>query len=64
MSGGQTQSPVWNQKDGNGSPSSMCEVQRAEVSLMVTKDSGLRAAAEITNRGLRRGIGFVHPAVD
>jgi hypothetical protein len=30
----------------------MYEVQRAEVSLMVTKDSGLRATAEITNRGL------------
>ncbi|PYE38801.1 hypothetical protein DFI02_1382 [Rhizobium sp. PP-F2F-G20b] len=28
------------------------DVQRAEVSLMVTKDSGLRATAEITNRGL------------
>lgn len=28
------------------------DVQRAEVSLMVTKNSGLRATAEITNRGL------------
>ncbi|KQQ38780.1 hypothetical protein ASG19_07150 [Rhizobium sp. Leaf306] len=52
MSGGQAQSPVSTQKDGDSSPSSMYEVQRAEVSLMVTKDSGLRAKAEITNRGL------------
>ncbi|KQS64605.1 hypothetical protein ASG39_11725 [Rhizobium sp. Leaf371] len=28
------------------------DIQRAEVSLMVKKDSGLRATAEITNRGL------------
>ena len=32
--------------------SPMHEVQRAEVSLMLTKHSGLRAEIEITNRGL------------
>ncbi len=30
----------------------MYEIQRAEVSLMATKDSGFRAKVEITNRGL------------
>ena len=36
----------------NGLNSPLAEVQRAEVSLMVTKESGFRARAEITNRGL------------
>lgn len=33
-----------------GSP--LSDVQRAEVSLMVTRNSGLRAEAQITNGGL------------
>jgi hypothetical protein len=52
MSGGQTQSSLLDQKDDGAPPVSMYEVQRAEVSLMVTKDCGLRATSEITNRGL------------
>jgi hypothetical protein len=40
--------------DGRYEPNqtALRDVQRAEVSLMVTKDRGLRAKAEITNGGL------------
>lgn len=36
----------------SGTDNSLPEVQRAEVSLMVAKESGFRARAEIANRGL------------
>ncbi|WP_276120076.1 hypothetical protein [Pararhizobium qamdonense] len=45
-------SGVDQQKHQGPRVSPMREVQRAEVSLMLTKHSGLRAEAEITNRGL------------
>ena len=52
MSEGRTHGLFPIHKDDNAYRSSTNEVQRAEVSLMVTKDSGFRATAEITNRGL------------